>query len=77
MAGITLAQAQTKLDEYLAAESKILAGQKVELDGRALTRADLAQVQKGVELWDSRVKVLAAAAAGRSRMRTVAPGRNS
>ena len=41
------------------------------------TRADLAQVQKGVELWDSRVKGLSASAAGRSRMRTVAPGRNS
>ena len=31
MAGITLAQAEQKLGEYLAAETKILAGQKYHL----------------------------------------------
>jgi len=74
MAGITLAQAQAKLDEYLAAETKILAGQKVVMDGRELTRADLAAVQKGVDTWDGRVKGLTRSASGRSRMRNVAPG---
>lgn len=73
MAGITLAQAQAKLDAYLAAEEKILLGQKVEIDGQALTRANLEMVQKGVSLWDARVKQLSGAASGRGRMRTVSP----
>lgn len=73
MAGITLAQAQAKLDAYLAAEEKILLGQKVEIDGQALTRANLEFVQRGVELWDGRVKQLSAKSTGRGRMRTVSP----
>ena len=73
MAGITLAQAQAKLDAYLAAEEKILLGQKVDIDGQSLTRADLELVQRGVSLWDSRVKSLSSAATGRGRMRTIAP----
>jgi hypothetical protein len=36
MAGITLAQAEAQLALYLAAETKILAGQKVEIDGQAV-----------------------------------------
>lgn len=73
MAGITLAQAQAKLDAYLAAEEKILLGQKVEIDGQALTRANLEMVQKGVSLWDARVKQLTGQSSGRGRMRTVSP----
>jgi hypothetical protein len=73
MAGITLAQAQAKLDAYLAAEEKILLGQKVEIDGQALTRANLEFVQRGVALWDARVKQLSAQSTGRGRMRTVSP----
>lgn len=74
MAGITLEQAQASLDAYLAAEAKILKGQKVELDGRSLTRADMDAVQRGITTWDARVKQLAGQSAGRSRMRTVRPG---
>jgi predicted nucleic acid-binding protein len=50
MPGITLAQAQTQLDAYLAAETAVLAGQKYEIAGRVLQRADLAQIQAGIEL---------------------------
>ena len=73
MAGITLAQAQAKLDAYLAAEDKILRGQSVTIDGETLTRANLDLVQRGVATWDARVKGLSAGATGRGRMRTVAP----
>lgn len=73
MAGITLAQAQSKLDAYLAAEEKILLGQAVQIDNQTLTRADLDKVQTGVTLWDARVKQLSATASGRGRMRTIAP----
>lgn len=58
MAGITLAQAEAKLTAYLAAEEKILLGQKVSMGGKDLVRADLEAVQKGVSLWNGRVSQL-------------------
>jgi len=58
MAGITLAQADAKLTAYLAAEEKILLGQRVSINGKDLTRADLAAVQQGVALWEGRVQKL-------------------
>ena len=67
MSGITLAQAQAQLNQYLAAETAVLGGQKYEIAGRSLQRANLAEIQKGVELWNSRVQILSARAAGGSR----------
>ncbi len=73
MAGITLAQAEAKLTLYLDALDKIVLKQKVEIDGEALTRANLADVQNAVDYWDSKVKELSAKTAGRGRMRTISP----
>lgn len=73
MAGITLAQAEAQLALYLAAETKILAGQKVEIDGQALTRANLKDVREGMAHWDSKVKELSARASGSSRSRSMSP----
>jgi len=58
MAGITLADAEAKLKQYLDAEEKILLGQKVSLNGKDLTRADLESVQKGIKIWNARVSQL-------------------
>jgi len=58
MAGIDLATCETKLAEYLAAETKILKNQSVQIDGDTYTRADLAAIQKGIDIWDLRVKRL-------------------
>jgi len=74
MAGITLAQAQTQLDAYLAAETAVLGGQQYEHAGRMLRRADLAQIREGVTTWDARVKSLSVSARGRSRARTIIAG---
>jgi len=74
MAGITLAQAEAKLDEYLAAETKVLKGQSVSIDGETLTRANLDFIQRGIDSWNKRVQNLSAAASGRGRARTVVPG---
>ncbi len=74
MSGITLAQAQTQLDLYLAAEAKVLAGQSYEIAGRKLTRADLESIQAGITTWDNRVKQLANASSGRGRARTIVVG---
>ena len=74
MAGITLAQAQSQLDAYLAAETAVLTGQSYEIAGRKLTRADLDSIQKGIETWNARVITLGNQAQGRSRSRTVVVG---
>lgn len=74
MAGITLAQAEAKLALYLSALDKIVIGQKVEIDGQALTRANLADVERAINSWDQLVKQLAARADGRGRARTVVVG---
>lgn len=74
MAGITVAQAQTQLDTYLAAEGKVLSGQAYEIAGRRMTRANLAEIQKGIEIWNQRAINLSNLAAGRSRARTIVAG---
>lgn len=74
MAGITLEQAEAQLAKYLAAEEAVLTGQKYEIGGRALQRADLEAIQKGIETWDARVKELSAKSRGRSR--AIAPRPN-
>lgn len=66
MAGITLAIAQARLDAYLAAEEAVLSGQSYEIEGRRLVRANLAEIQTGINIWDQRVKRLSARNAGRS-----------
>ena len=71
MTGITLEQAEARLQKYLDAEEKILLGQDVVIDGRRLGRADLEAVQKGVEIWNGRVNSLSGM--GRIRVREVIP----
>lgn len=74
MAGITLAQAQTQLDAYLAAETAVLSGQKYEIAGRMLQRADIGLIQNGITTWNARVITLNNQANGRGRSRTVVVG---
>lgn len=64
MAGIALEQAQTQLNLYLDAEAKVLAGQRVRIGDKDITRADLEFVQKGIDLWQGRVTKLARATTG-------------
>lgn len=66
MAGINLTIAQAKLDAYLAAETAVLSGQRYEIEGRMLQRANLAEIQTGIDIWNQRVQRLSARAAGRS-----------
>lgn len=74
MAGITLAQAQTQLAAYLAAETAVLAGQSYEIGGRKLTRADLEFIQKGTEIWNQRVVNLSGQQNGYGRAVVTRPG---
>lgn len=68
MAGITLAQAQARLDAYLAAELAVLGGQEYELLGRRLKRANLREIRDGIQIWEQRVKDLS-----RSSRRAIVP----
>jgi len=73
MAGITLAQAETQLAAYLAAETAVLTGQSYQFNGRSLTRANLAEIREGISAWDNRVKELTAKASSRGRAVTLNP----
>ena len=65
MAGITLAQAETRLAEYMAAEEAVLErGQSYSIHGRSLTRAELAEIREGISYWQTMVDRL-----GRSGIR--------
>lgn len=44
--GMTIAQKQTLLNEYLAAEKAVLRGQAYTIKDRSLTRADLRWIQQ-------------------------------
>ena len=74
MAGIDLATATARLDAYLAAELAVLAGQSYTIEGRTLTRANLADIRKGVEYWNMWAKRLGARASGRSAAISPRPG---
>jgi hypothetical protein len=74
MAGITLAQAEEMLAAYMAAEEALLTGgQEYMIKDRRFRRGDLAAVQAGVALWDTRVKELSRGQSGR-RVRGMTPG---
>lgn len=71
MSAITPAIAQQQLDAYIAAETAVLLNQSYEIAGRKLTRANLKDIQAGIELWAQRLTTAQAAAAGRGRTRTI------
>ncbi|MBF0270328.1 MAG: hypothetical protein HQL44_17240 [Alphaproteobacteria bacterium] len=63
MAGITLAQAETYLAQWLEAQASLAASQSYSIETatgtkRQLTRANLAEVQKMIEFWDAQCKRL-------------------
>ena len=58
MAGITLAQAEAKLSEYLNAETAVLAGKQFRLGEKMVTYEDLSLIQRGIQIWDGRIKRL-------------------
>lgn len=76
MAGITLAQAEAKLALWMQVNDDIAAnGQSTAILGREFRAADLAEVNRQIEWWDTKVKQLAASAGGNAfRIRGLTPG---
>lgn len=78
MAGITLAQAQAQLDQWLKASTAVATSQSYEIDtgngGRKLTRADAMEIRQQITFWEQRVKALTPiGSGGRRRIRYVVP----
>jgi len=55
MAGFTLAQAQDKLDGWMAAEDGVMTSQSYSMGSRQLTRADLSQIRDSIKYWNKEV----------------------
>ena len=49
-----------KLNTWLAAEEAIATGQRYQIEGRSLTRADLYDVRKEIEFWEGKLAVATA-----------------
>jgi Family of unknown function (DUF6148) len=76
MAGITLAQAEAQLAQWLAASTALASGQSYSIDTagvrRQLTRVDAAEVRTNIDYWQRKVSELApVGGGGRRRTRYV------
>lgn len=69
MAGITLAQAQARLDSWLEADAAVARNQSYSINNRALTRADAAQIRENIDYWQGKVNELIASPTGGRRVR--------
>ena len=67
MAGITLAVADAKLQEWLAAESAVAKSQSYSIGNRSLSRVDAGEIREKIEYWNNWVTRLGG---GNSRRRS-------
>ena len=58
MAGITLAQAETQLALWLAADAAVAAGQSYSIGEQSLTRANAREIRENITFWDQQVRRL-------------------
>lgn len=64
MAGITLAQAEAHLANWLAADDAVAKGQAHSIGGRSYTRADAAEITRKIDYWSRWVTRLQGGRAG-------------
>ena len=58
MAGVNLSDAEAHLASWLLADTAVSSGQSYSIAGRALTRANAAEIRTNITYWDSMVKRL-------------------
>ncbi|MFA5378155.1 MAG: DUF6148 family protein [Dehalococcoidia bacterium] len=71
MAQITTAQAEAQLALWLEADAKVATGQSYSIAGRALTRADAAEITNKIVFWNDMVGRLSGT--GGMKIRGVTP----
>lgn len=71
MGALSLTQAQTQLNLYIAAEKKVLRGQSYTLGTKTVTRADLGEIRKGISYYNRMVTKLTNG--GAMRVRRILP----
>lgn len=54
MAGLTLAQCEAKLAEWMAADTAVQNNQSYTIDGRSLSRVGAKVIQENIDIWDRR-----------------------
>ena len=52
---ITLTQAQTALDAWIAADLAVAKGQSYSMNGRSLTLANTREIREQIQYWERRV----------------------
>jgi len=55
MMALTLSQAQTALDAWIAADLAVAKGQSYTMNGRSLTMANVKEVREQILYWERRV----------------------
>jgi len=55
MAGITIAQAQAKLDGWMSADDAVQGGQGYTMGTRTLTRANAQEIRDNIIFWEKKV----------------------
>jgi hypothetical protein len=70
MPGITIAQAEAKLAEWMEADTAVATGQSYSIGSRSLTRAHSAEIRANIKYWNDMVQRLSR---GGIRVRGVTP----
>jgi hypothetical protein len=58
---LTLQQAQTALDAWIAADLAVAKGQSYSMNGRSLTLANTREIREQIQYWERRVATLESA----------------
>lgn len=58
---LTLMQAQTALDAWIAADLAVAKGQSYSMNGRSLTLANTREIREQIQYWERRVATLQSA----------------
>lgn len=58
---LTLQQAQTSLDAWIAADLAVAKGQSYSMNGRSLTLANTREIREQIQYWERRVASLESA----------------
>ena len=53
--GISLEQARSKLDAWMAADDAVAKNQSYSISGRMLTRANASEIRANIEYWNQKV----------------------